>query len=410
MNIVVLSIDRLHAGYLGCYGNAWVATPHFNHLTAESIVFDQAIIDHPRLENLFNTWWLGRHALEQSACEPPTTLAERLAAAGFATCLITDEPRVASHSLAGHFAELLMIEAAAERSAERHAGGASETRAASLFAAATERLASAKPPFFFWIHSCGMEATWDAPDDFRQQYAEPDEPEPPRLATVPCHRLVGDEDPDEIWGVCQAYAGQVSLIDACLGGLLEALESQPFRDQTLLVVAGLRGFPLGRNGRIGSPDDALYSELLQIPWLMRLPGVEGAARSQALVQPCDLVPTLAEHLNLAGSRQAIYARSLLPILREELETVRDRIPIVGSDGERAIRTPAWHLRLARAAEGGGKSAELYAKPDDRWDQNDVADRCPEVAEGLVEAIGALESSIAAGTIDSLSPLSDALAR
>ncbi len=408
MNVVVLSIDRLHAGYLGCYGNTWVATPHFNRLAAESFLFDQATTDHPRLEELLRSWWLGRHVREHAVFEQPPTLAQRLAAAGFATCLITDEPRVANHPLSARFADLVNIEGAAQRPADRPAEDASATRAAALFAAATERLTEAKPPFFLWIHSSGMETAWDAPDEFRQLYAEPDEPEPPRVEAVPSRRLGRDEDPDQVWGICQAYAGQVSLLDACLGGLLESLQSEAHASETLLAVVGMRGFPLGRNGRIGSPDEALYTELVHIPWLMRLPAAAGAAaRSQALVQPCDLAPTLAAALEIAGAGAETYARNLLPIIREEVDAVRGCVSLVGREGERAIRTPAWYLRLAEVNDGA-QTTELYAKPDDRWDQNDVADRCPEIAEGLAAALGELEASIAAKATDSFPPLSEAL--
>ena len=41
MNAIIVAIDRLHAGYLGCYGNAWILTPAFNRLAAEGFVFDQ---------------------------------------------------------------------------------------------------------------------------------------------------------------------------------------------------------------------------------------------------------------------------------------------------------------------------------------------------------------------------------
>lgn len=410
MNVVVLSIDRLHAGYLGCYGNTWAATPHFNRLAAESFLFDQATTDHPGLQESLSSWWLGRHRIEHAAFEQPPSLAQRLGAAGFTTCLIADDGRVAHHPLAAHFADRLQVEgAAAERPKDASADDAAETRATALFAAAADRLAIAKPPFFIWIHSCGMEAAWDAPDEFRQQYAEPDEPAPPRLDAVPCRRLTGSEDPDEIWGISQAYAGQVSLIDACLGGLLESLEGESYAEETVLAVVGLRGFPLGRTGRIGSPDDALYGELVQLPWLMRLPGASCAAsRSQALVQPCDLAPTLAAILGIEGAGEAMFGRNLLPIIREEVEAVRDRVCLLGGGSERALRTPAWHLRVTNADDGGARTTELFAKPDDRWDQNDVADRCPEIVEGLIEALGMLEASISSGITGSLRPLDEPL--
>src|SRR5437764_10934356 len=43
MNILVVEASALHLGFLGCYGNDWVATPNLDRLAAEGIVFDQHI-------------------------------------------------------------------------------------------------------------------------------------------------------------------------------------------------------------------------------------------------------------------------------------------------------------------------------------------------------------------------------
>ena len=49
MNAILLVIDRLHAGYLGAYGNGWIATPAIDRLAAEGFVFDQCLIDSPQV-------------------------------------------------------------------------------------------------------------------------------------------------------------------------------------------------------------------------------------------------------------------------------------------------------------------------------------------------------------------------
>jgi hypothetical protein len=93
--------------------------------------------------------------------------------------------------------------------------------------------------------------------------------------------------------------------------------------------------------------------------------------------------------------------SLLPLLREQGTIERDHVCVVGSSAERAIRTPAWYLRTAGRPE-------LFAKPDDRWEANDVADRCGEVAECLEDAAEQYRQAVAAGNTADLPPLSDVL--
>ncbi len=62
-NVICLVIDRLHAGYLGAYGNTWTSTPALDRFAAESFVFDRAIIDSPQLDLIYRSLWLGLHAL-----------------------------------------------------------------------------------------------------------------------------------------------------------------------------------------------------------------------------------------------------------------------------------------------------------------------------------------------------------
>ena len=40
MNAIVLVLDSLHLGYLGCYGNQWISTPNLDRLAARGVVFD----------------------------------------------------------------------------------------------------------------------------------------------------------------------------------------------------------------------------------------------------------------------------------------------------------------------------------------------------------------------------------
>ena len=92
--------------------------------------------------------------------------------------------------------------------------------------------------------------------------------------------------------------------------------------------------------------------------------------------------------------------SLLPLVRG-----KPNRPATGSSlparRERAIRTPAWYLRKA-------EPPELYVKPDDFWEVNDVAVRCQEIVECLLDAADRFEQSIYSGSVAELPPLGDVL--
>ncbi|HEX7375934.1 MAG TPA: sulfatase-like hydrolase/transferase [Pirellulales bacterium] len=409
MNLLVVVVDRLHAGFLGCYGNAWVATPHMNRLAAEGFLLDQAYVDRPDLNSACQTWWTGTHVLERQTGGPLPHLARQLKQLGLMTTCLTDEPIVAEHPLTREFDEVIRVGLAAGESEPTTAmSSPEESRLAHVFASAAQFLQTAREPFCLWLHSRGLDAPWDAPRSFREQYADEDEAPPPTWTQPPRRWLSERDDPDLMWGVCQAYAGQVSLLDECLGALFESLADAQLLDDTLLALVGARGFTLGRNGRLGDVDQALFGELVQTPLILRFPdGLGAAARSSSLAQACDLAPTLLDAVGIAPPAGG-WGRSLLPLARNEAFALRDRLALVGAAGETGLRTPAWYLRMPAAASESLEEPlpELYAKPDDRWEVNDVADRCPEVVRSLQAAWVDLRQNLESGA--SLPPLDDSL--
>jgi arylsulfatase A-like enzyme len=217
----------------------------------------------------------------------------------------------------------------------------------------------------------------------RDQYTDEDDPQPPDFARAVSRELPPNFDPDELLGIVHAYAGQVSLLDACLGLWHESWQATPAAAYTLLSVMGWRGFALGEHGQIGMDENQLTGEMVQVPWMLRLPDGRGAlARSSALFTQSDLAPTLLDWF--AAQTQP---GSVLPIIAGDASELRQAV-YLRSAGELAIRTLAWHLRL----RGAGDSARtmLYAKPSDRWEVNEVSDRCKDIAESLRNALLARE--------------------
>src|SRR4029453_2326583 len=94
--------------------------------------------------------------------------------------------------------------------------------------------------------------------------------------------------------------------------------------------------------------------------------------------------------------------------RGDTRVVRASAAIASSASERALRTPAWYARFSES-----EATELYLKPDDRWEVNDLARRCPEVAEAMRKALEdfqtAAESHAAGGAVEPR-PLDEILVR
>ena len=433
-NVIFLSIDRLHAGYLGAYGNTWIETPNYDALASQSIVFDRATIDTPQLELQYRSLWHGIHALQpMDIGSERRSIAARFAEAGWLTAMVTDDSQIASVPGSSDFAETIDISSAIN--AAKNSGGhivedIEQTQVALFFAEAINWFEASRRPFFLWLHTGSLGRIWDAPLEFREQYADEDDPEPATWSEPPNRVLAENFDPDELLSITHAYAGQVSLVDQLLGSLTAVIAERGLNENTLLVCFSPRGFPLGEHHRVGPCDDALYSELTHVPLLMRAPvAFLKPGRTQALVQPADIAASILDFCGLenegssnSARRLAGIGRSLMPLLRGEQVDDFDRACIVGGSRQEAIVTPAWSLRASSALDAGtpnddavaaegiptNSHAELFVKPDDWFEVNEVSNRCGEVVEQLHAAYDEFAAACRADESVVLAPLREEL--
>ena len=401
MNVICLVIDRLHTGHLGAYGNSWIETPGLDRFAGEAFTFDHLLIDSPDLQRLYRSYWHGLHALcRREPAEDRSSLAAALRDVGVSSTLLTDDRIVAEHLLAVDFDELIEIDRPWE---PQTADEIEQTHFARCVVGTIEWLESARDPFLLWCHLGGLGTAWDAPLEFRRAYREEGDPEPSKSADVPEMTLADDADPDEWLPLAQAYAGQVSLLDTCLGALLEFIDGRPLAEETVVVLTGARGFPLGEHRRLGPCDEAIYGELVHAPLMIRFPDRRiSAGRSQTLIEPADLWAGLLRIGGVDDLPDSPTAGDLTSLVGPRLGQLHERLCVVGPSGDRPIRTPAWYLRI-------GAEPELFAKPDDRWEVNNVANRCQEVVDRLEDVFSQYEQATQTGHTSDLAPLAEILA-
>ncbi|MCO6454411.1 MAG: sulfatase-like hydrolase/transferase [Pirellulaceae bacterium] len=411
-NAIVLVVDRLGTSCLGPYGNTWVETPGWNRLASQSLLCEQMLVDAPDLPSVYGAYWLGQHALslppgENRLPESPSWMDARilpsfLGRQGVRSLLLTDEPALVELPPARQFAEVrLMPTAGVERAAER----IEQTELARGVSAALDCLDDQPDGRLVWIHLRGLAGPWDAPLELRNQFADEDDPLPGEFVVPPQKLLTPPWDPDETLRVSHAYAGQVAVLDACLDALLDALASSAWASSTLLAVTSARGCPLGEHGRIGPCDEALYAELLQVPCLLRHPEQARASwRIAPPVQPTDLHATLAGWFQLPAGTVPLWGRDLFS-LHDARPDFQPRPACSRGPRQRSIRTPAWYLRVPEDA-----APELFVKPDDRWEVNEVASRCPAIVEQMLVQLDQFARAAQLGQPDQLAPLPDELVR
>jgi arylsulfatase A-like enzyme len=288
--------------------------------------------------------------------------------------------------------------------------------------------------FLLWLDLFSPHGPWDPPQPYRDQYVtvEPDEFEAgeegdlveelseddeeeidiedvPVLIDVPAGAVGDVLSETELFRLRRTYAGTVSLVDHWLGELFDAMRRMGRMDDTLLIFTSDQGEPLGEHGYVRRFRPWLYEELIHTPLIIRMPkGRFGGHRHLALVQTVDLLPTILEFLGASPGAEAdppLHGHDLLPLVRGEQTKVRE-YACLGMDAEEfAIRTHHWHLAvpLLRDPEEP-RAAELYRKPEDRWDQNNVIDQHPEVADHLELVLRRFVEALGRDALEDLGPL------
>jgi arylsulfatase A-like enzyme len=363
-NILVIAVDGLRAAALGAYGNTSFPTPALDQFAAESIIFDWCFAEAIDLSAIYRGLWLS-----------PPTLPRLLADRGYATTLVSDDPALMALKESADFHECVQPSTA---DAAR-ANDVSETALARLFAAACEQVAAGaiERPRFVWIHARGMYGPWDAPLELQEPLLAREEGDPPPADALepPALQLDAASDPDVAFRWSCAYAAQVMVLDSCFDGLLQTIEESEQHDNWLVVLCGVRGFPLGEHGWVGGVDGRLFAEQLHVPLVCRSPDRRSRlSRNANLTSLTDLSPALlglADHGFVVPPRDALIA--------------------AGPAGIQAIRTADWSLRYdptAASIESRDDSCcELYVRPDDRWEANNVAMLCPEETAALLAQLG-----------------------
>ncbi len=359
---LVIVVDGLRASALATYGNTAFPTPLLDELASRSLVVEWLIAESPLLADFYR---------EACPAAPDTTIRR---------WLVTDDPAIAT-LVRGGFDEVVQIELGPSQPAEELA----ETQAARFFVQAVEQLAlwqkdaaEQNANGLLWVHFSGLCGPWDAPLPLRGELMDEDDPLPAEFVDPPA-LLQNIDDPDELLKYRVAYAAQVAVLESCLAGVLEAFEEMTHPGEKLAMILGSRGFSLGEHGCVGCDCGTLYSEQLHLPWLMLtqqtrepLPRVTGFAR------PADIHATLNEWFHPTATIES-PGLSLISALTGAPTQLREVMLAENRAGEQMIRTPAWSLKQ-------GETIELYSKPDDRWEANDVASLCPEIVQVLVECL------------------------
>ena len=418
MNFIVIVSDTFRRDHLGCYGNAWISTPHLDRFAEHAIVFDRAYAGSfptvPNRRNLFT----GRYTFTYSQWAPlpedEVVLAEELGKAGYTSMMILDTPHITENGyyfdrgfsgwewIRGQESDRWRTAPAypdmpcdreklrsPDRIARLHQRNIHWRRyEEDTFVARTmheacrwlERNYEQQEKFFLYVDTFDPHEPWDAPKWYVDKYADPDYDG--KDVNYPIYGPSDYLTEAELQHCRALYAAEATLVDRWVGRLLEHIEDMGLWEDTVILFTTDHGFYHGEHGLIGkthiTPQESryvpLYEEVAHIPLIVHYPGAE-PRRESAFVQPVDIMPTLLE-LAEVEAVERIQGISLIPLLRGGSVHTRDMAitsPTIihqGAGGTRVtVTTNEWAFICAPKSTGEGEvldhAVDGHAKREDK---------------------------------------------
>ncbi|MHC5067827.1 MAG: sulfatase family protein, partial [Planctomycetota bacterium] len=230
-------------------------------------------------------------------------------------------------------------------------------------------------PFCGLVSLCGPHPPFDPPPRFLDA-----EPMTREDDFVPGPEPLTAAQKERLWTLRRAYRAMVRCIDEQVGRLLSELEAQGILDDTVILFTSDHGEMLGDHGRMQKQSHCRQS--LLVPTAIRHPDHLLGRRISAPVELTDLTATILDCAGLDAQvalseawpayRDRIPCRSLLPLLRGDVEGVRPAAFSESQAGWDALISSEWKYvrHRAPADDPQGAREELYDRrqdPDERCD-------------------------------------------
>jgi len=324
LNIVVVICHDL-GQHLGCYGQPDVRSPGIDAFAARGIRFANSFCTAPQCSPSRAALWTGRF--------PHANGVVGLTHSGFANDLNPDEKHLAEILReAGYDTHLFGAQHEArtpERCGHEHIHGNGSCRdLATEFSRWLRGVSASNRPLFAQVNF------FEPHRPFPHEDTEARSPDgltvPPYLPDIPEVR----EDLAEM-------EASIASADKAFGQIVEAINSSPLADNTLVVFTADHGIPFPRAKM------TLYDAGIKVPLLINGPGITSGTVRYELISNVDFVPTVLELCGLPVP-SCLHGRSFAGLLAG---TPYDPNNVIFAektyhtyyDPMRAVRTKRWKL-------------------------------------------------------------------
>ncbi len=382
-NVILYLVDTLRADRLGCYGHGVPVSPNIDGLASEGVLFEHVVAQSswtkPATVSILSGLGPLTHGINGRRDRLPesvTTLAELLHDHGYRTAAFASNAYITEKAgFAQGFDDFVF----------GHARSHAVTQKVVGWLDALPR----SEPFFLYVHTIDPHAPYEPAQPYRDRFAST--VTDPAVGTFDHLRAIGRKEVEAtdalVADMLALYDAEVAENDHAFGVLIDRLRELDLYDETLIVFLSDHGEEFREHGVFGHGWD-LYSEVVDVPMIVRPPGGLISRRVETTVQHIDVVPTVLEAVG-AELPGWVEGTSLWPVMVGEGTTgigARAAASYMDYEGREgiAISHDGWKL-IEPLSVGFAAAPELYRRDHDPGEETNVADEYP-VRQGFLQSV------------------------
>jgi len=397
-NVILIAVDTLRAGHLGCYGYGRDTSPNIDRWLADKGVFFErhsggASYTHPS----FTTMLTGHFPLDhgvvvQGTPVPPREgipmLAELMEAGGYYTAAVDSLGKSAKGGRNVMYFrrgfKRYVHYPSEEPPSPRREGKRNGMNCVNAFALPVIEELEKRQPFFLFLHVWDPHRAYQPRPPFSEKFVTGREPNRVNFSTL--DKATHPEEPKGMGYTIAQYDGAIADCDDALGEFFARVDDLGLGDDTAVVLTSDHGESLGEH-RIYCRHAGIYQATMHVPLILRYPPrLPTGEKRTLLTMHVDIAPTILAFAGLGGGEE-MAGMSLVDVATGASSPKREAAfaHTINPDTRRAARTERYKFLQHVAGcprEAAFPERELYDLAKDPGETRNLAEELPDVTKRM----------------------------
>ncbi len=207
--------------------------------------------------------------------------------------------------------------------------------------------------FFLHIESFDPHEPFYVPEPYRSMYGPYNEDFtcwPPYQSNRELKKFIEGASDKQLEFIKNQYCGKVTMVDRWVGRVFEKMDEYNLWKNTMVILTTDHGHAIAEPGKIMQQygkEHPIFEDVANIPLIIYHPEIKGNKRINSTFSTIvDIRATILDVLGADGGKyQMVDGKSLIPVLKDEVQTIRDHI-LYGTFGE-GVNLTTWDATYIR---------------------------------------------------------------